>query len=100
MTHGCETESAAQGYRGVIFQNGTTLYDPKDPMAKLFFTILAAVAEAEGGWISLRTREAMARPKVRAKLKGRRPNLTERGSDDHPGSISIHPHRRCGFEPR
>lgn len=63
---------------GVIFQNGTTPYDPKDPMAKLFFTILAAVAEAEGGWISLRTREAMARPKVREKLKGRRPKLTER----------------------
>lgn len=63
---------------GVIFQNGTTPYDPKDPMAKLFFTILAAVAEAVGGWISLRTREAMARPKVRAKLKGRRPKLTER----------------------
>jgi DNA invertase Pin-like site-specific DNA recombinase len=61
---------------GVVFQNGSTTYDPTDPMAKLFFTILAAVAEAEGGWISLRTREAMARPKVRAKLKGRRPTLT------------------------
>lgn len=67
---------------GVIFQNGTTPYDPKDPMAKLFFTILAAVAEAEGGWISLRTREAMARPKVRAKLKGRRPKLTERQDEN------------------
>lgn len=62
--------------RGVIFQNGHQVYDPNDPMAKLFFTILAAVAEAEGGWISLRTKEAMARPSVRAKLKGRRPRLS------------------------
>lgn len=51
------------------------VYDPNDPMAKLFFTMLAAVAEAEGGWISIRTREAMARPSVRAKLRGRQPRL-------------------------
>ncbi|HEY9263346.1 MAG TPA: recombinase family protein [Mycobacterium sp.] len=75
------TEDALQVIRrlteqGVTFQNGAQLYDPHDPMAKLFFTILAAVAEAEGGWVSLRTKEAMARPSVRRKLKGRRPNLT------------------------
>jgi DNA invertase Pin-like site-specific DNA recombinase len=71
---------------GVVFQNGVTTYDPTDPMAKLFLTILAAVAEAEGGWISLRTREAMAQPKVRKKLKGRRSNLTEK----QDASIAAH----------
>lgn len=62
--------------RGVTFQNGTQPYDPHDPMAKLFITFLAAIAEAEGGWISLRTKEAMARPSVRRKLKGRQPKLS------------------------
>ena len=57
--------------RGVVFQNGSQVYDPHDPMSKMVMTILAAVAEAEGGWISHRTKEAMARPSVRAKLKGR-----------------------------
>lgn len=61
--------------RGVAFQNGRQLYDPRDPMSKMVMTILAAVAEAEGGWISLRTREALARPSVRAKMKGRQPSL-------------------------
>lgn len=59
--------------RGVIFNMGGMVYDPANPMAKLFLTILAAVAEAEGGWISLRTAEAMQHPKVRANLKARPP---------------------------
>ena len=61
---------------GVVFQAGSTTYDPSDPMAKLFLTILAAVAEAEGGWISIRTREALARPEVRRKLRGRQTKRT------------------------
>lgn len=62
--------------RGVAFQFGKTVYDPKDPFSKLFLTFLAAIAEAEGGWISLRTQESMARPRVRAKLKGRQPRFS------------------------
>lgn len=62
--------------RGVAFQFGKTVYDPNDPFSKLFLTFLAAIAEAEGGWISLRTQEAMARPSVRAKLKGRQPRFS------------------------
>jgi len=62
--------------RGVIFQMGHTVYDPRDPWSKLFLSFLAAIAEAEGGWISLRTQEAMARPAVRAKLKGRQPSIS------------------------
>lgn len=59
----------------VIFQMGHTVYDPHDPWSKLFLTFLAAIAEAEGGWISLRTQEGMARPSVRKKLKGRQPAI-------------------------
>ena len=59
--------------RGIIFNLGGIIYDRNDPMANLFLTILAAVAEAEGGWISLRTQEAMRRPEVRANLKARPP---------------------------
>lgn len=62
--------------RGVAFQFNKTVYDPADPFSKLFLTFLAAIAEAEGGWISLRTQEAMARPEVRRKLKGRQPRFS------------------------
>jgi DNA invertase Pin-like site-specific DNA recombinase len=62
--------------RGVILSVAGEVYDPLDPMAKMFYRMLTAVAEAEGDWISLRTREAMARPGVREKLRGRRPRLT------------------------
>lgn len=62
--------------RGVAFQFGKTVYDPKDLFSKLFLSFLAAIAEAEGGWISLRTQESMARPSVRAKLKGRQPRFS------------------------
>lgn len=61
---------------GVAFQFNHTVYDPRDPFSKLFLTFLAALAEAEGGWISLRTKEAMARPGVRRKLKGRKPRFS------------------------
>lgn len=64
------------GEKGVVLNNGGTLYNPHDPMAKLFFTMLAAVAEAEGGWISIRTKEAMMRPNVRSRLKGKQPSLS------------------------
>lgn len=62
--------------QGVVLNIGGTVYNPHDPMSKLFMTLLAAVAEAEGGWISIRTKEAMARPSVRAKLRGKTPSLT------------------------
>lgn len=61
--------------RGVVFKIGRQAYDPADPMSKMLMTILAAVAEAEGAWISLRTKEALARPKVRAKMRGKQPSL-------------------------
>lgn len=57
---------------GVALNIGGNGYEPNSPMSRMLITILAAVAEAEGGWISIRTKEALARPEVRAKLKGRR----------------------------
>lgn len=64
------------GERGILLSNNGVIYDSHDPMAKLWFTMLAAVAEAEGGWISIRTKEAMARPSVRRKLRGKQPKLS------------------------
>lgn len=61
---------------GVALNIGGVTYNAQDPMSKLFMTFLAAVAEAEGGWISIRTKEAMARPSVREKLRGRQPSLS------------------------
>ncbi|MDC7805205.1 recombinase family protein [Microbacterium sp. PM5] len=45
--------------RGAIFQMGHTVYDPRDPWSKLFLSFLAAIAEAEGESISLRTQGRM-----------------------------------------
>lgn len=61
---------------GVRLNIGGTVYEPDSPMSRLFLTILAAVAEAEGGWISARTKEALARPEVRAKLKGKQTRMS------------------------
>lgn len=61
---------------GVTLNIGGMMYEPGSPMSRLFLTILAAVAEAEGGWISVRTKEAMARESVRRKLKGKQTRLT------------------------
>lgn len=43
--------------RGVKLALGTTLYDPGDPMGKMFFNVLATFAEFEGDLIRLRTRK-------------------------------------------
>lgn len=64
--------------RGIRLNVGGSIYDPHDVMGKLYFTILAAVHEAEGAWISIRTQEAMQRPDVRARLKGKKPTLSPR----------------------
>ncbi|ENB49162.1 recombinase family protein, partial [Escherichia coli] len=39
--------------RGVKLALGTTLYDPGDPMGKMFFNVLATFAEFEGDLIRL-----------------------------------------------
>jgi DNA invertase Pin-like site-specific DNA recombinase len=62
--------------RGVRFQLGAMVYDWNDPMAKMFVQMLAVFAEFEADLIKMRTREGMARPQVKAKLKGRKPKLS------------------------
>ncbi|MCP3819802.1 recombinase family protein [Streptomyces sp. A3M-1-3] len=64
--------------RGVKLSLGGTLYDPADPMGKLFFNILATFAEFEVDLLRMRTREGMAVARSKGKLKGKQPKLTPR----------------------
>ena len=52
--------------RGVRLALGSSVYDPVDPMGKMFFNILATFAEFEADLIRLRTREGMAVARSRA----------------------------------
>ena len=56
--------------RGVSLSLGGQIYDPDDPMGKLFFNILATFAEFEVDLIRMRTREGMAIARAQGKLKG------------------------------
>lgn len=64
--------------RGVRLALGSSVYDPTDPMGKMFFNILATFAEFEGDLIRMRTREGMAIARSKGKLKGKKPKLSER----------------------
>ena len=55
--------------RGVSLSLGGQIYDPDDPMGKLFFNILATFAEFEVDLIRMRTREGMAVARAQGKLK-------------------------------
>jgi DNA invertase Pin-like site-specific DNA recombinase len=54
------------------------VYDPTDPMGKMFFNILATFAEFEADLIRLRTREGMAIARARGRLRGKKPKLSDR----------------------
>ena len=64
--------------RGVRLALGRTLYDPGDPMGKMFFNILATFAEFEADLIRMRTREGMAIARASGKLRGKQPKLSDR----------------------
>src|SRR5258708_24524748 len=64
--------------RGVKLSLGGSIYDPADPMSKMFFNMLAVFAEFEADLLKMRTREGMAVARSRGKLKGKRPKLTTR----------------------
>jgi DNA invertase Pin-like site-specific DNA recombinase len=64
--------------RGVKLSLGGTIYDPTDPMGKMFFNILATFAEFEVDLLKMRTREGMAVAKAKGRLKGKQPKLTAR----------------------
>ena len=57
---------------------GASIYDPADPMGKMFFNILATFAEFESDLIRMRTREGMAIARAKGKLRGKQPKLTEK----------------------
>jgi len=57
---------------------GATLYDPADPMGKMFFNILATFAEFEADLISMRTKEGLAVARAEGKLRGKKPKLSDK----------------------
>jgi DNA invertase Pin-like site-specific DNA recombinase len=59
-----------------VLSLGGQIYDPDDPMGKLFFNILATFAEFEVDLIRMLTREGMAVARAQGKLKGRQPKLS------------------------
>jgi len=62
--------------RGARLQLGATVHDPRDPMGKMFFNVLATFAEFEADLLSLRTREGMLVAKAKGRLKGKPPKLS------------------------
>ncbi|MQU21988.1 helix-turn-helix domain-containing protein [Pseudomonas helleri] len=64
--------------RGVKLALGASMYDPADPMGKMFFNILATFAEFEVDLIRMRTREGMAIARAAGKLRGKKPKLSDK----------------------
>ncbi|MDQ6775297.1 MAG: recombinase family protein [Actinomycetota bacterium] len=62
--------------REVRLQLGPTVYDPHDPLGRMFFNVLATFAEFEADLLSLRTREGMAVARSKGRLKGKSPKLS------------------------
>jgi DNA invertase Pin-like site-specific DNA recombinase len=69
---------ASLAARGIRLSLGGTVYDPNDPMGKMFFNILATFAEFEVDLLRMRTREGMAIARANGKLKGKQPKLNPR----------------------
>jgi DNA invertase Pin-like site-specific DNA recombinase len=63
---------------GVRLSVAGTVYDPTDPMGKMFFNILATFAEFEVDLLRMRTREGIAIARANGKLKGKQPKLSAR----------------------
>jgi len=68
--------------KGVKLALGASVYDPTDPMGKMFFNILATFAEFESDLIRMRTREGMAIARAKGKLRGKQPKLSEKQQKD------------------
>lgn len=62
--------------QNVRLQIGASVYDPEDPMGRMFFNILATFAEFESDLIRMRTKEGMAIAKAKGKLRGKKPKLS------------------------
>jgi DNA invertase Pin-like site-specific DNA recombinase len=68
--------------RGVRLALGASVYDPADPMGKMFFNILATFAEFEADLIRMRTREGMAIARAKGKLRGKQPKLSDKQQNE------------------
>lgn len=66
--------------KGVKLALGASVYDPTDPMGKMFFNILATFAEFEADLIRMRTREGMAFARARGSFVGNRQNSWKNNS--------------------
>jgi DNA invertase Pin-like site-specific DNA recombinase len=64
--------------RGIKLSLGGAIYDPADPLGKMFFNILATFAKFEVDLLPLRTREGMAVARAKGKLRGKQPKLSPR----------------------
>ena len=64
--------------RGIKLSLSGQIYDPADPMGKIFFNILATFAEFEVDLLRMRTREGMAVARAKGKLRGKQPKLSAR----------------------
>ncbi|WP_309241261.1 recombinase family protein [Nocardia sp. BSTN01] len=62
--------------RGIKLSVGGQVYDPRDPMGKMFFNILATFAEFEVDLLRMRTREGIAVERAKGRLRGRQPKLS------------------------
>ncbi|WP_054717882.1 recombinase family protein [Rhodococcus sp. SMB37] len=62
--------------KGTRLSIGGSIHDPKDPTGKLFFGMLALMAEFESDLIRARTKEGMAEAKKAGRLKGKQPKLS------------------------
>lgn len=62
--------------KGAALNIGGSVYNPRDPMGKLLFNVLAMIAEFEADLIAMRTREGMQAAKAKGKLRGKKPKLS------------------------
>ncbi len=62
--------------KGVALSIDGKIYDPTDPMGKMFIGVLGLMAEFESDLIRSRTRDAVAAAAAAGKMKGRQHKLT------------------------
>jgi DNA invertase Pin-like site-specific DNA recombinase len=74
--------------KGVKLALGASVYDPTDPMGKMFFNILATFSEFESDLIRMRTREGMAIARIKGKLRGKQQKELSRMNSTGEYSIS------------
>ncbi len=64
--------------RSIRLALSAAVYDPTDPMGKIFFNILATFAEFETDLIMMRTRDGIKIARAKGKLRGKKTKLSEK----------------------